>query len=115
MKITCVGVILLVFLASTLAMPSKYADQDKEKLKNAYLQYLMGKWLFSLCIRPCVAITSNGIKNYSVIGEIESPGLCYPVSTMCFTSYYDSPSWNACCSGGGSSWQEHLFAPCYRW
>ena len=31
-------------------MPSKYADQDKEKLKNAYLQYLMGKWLF--CV-PC--------------------------------------------------------------
>ena len=105
MKITCVGMILLVFLASTLAMPSKYADQDKE----------MGKWLFCLCVRPCVAITSNGIQNYCVTAEIQSPGLCYPVSTMCFGGYYDSPSWNACCSVEDGSWQEHLFAPCYRW
>ena len=112
MKITCVGMILLVFLTSTLAMPSKYADQDKKRLENAYRHYFRGKWLF--CVTSCMCTCTITIQNCCVIGD--DMGLCYPVSTMCFGSYFDSPTWNTCCGrDGGNSWQEHLFAPCYRW
>lgn len=46
MKITSVGMIFLVILASTLAMPSRYPDRDMKKPKDALLRHLIGKYSY---------------------------------------------------------------------
>ena len=48
MKIISVGMIFLVILASTLAMPSRprYPDRDMKKPKDALLPCLIGKYSY---------------------------------------------------------------------
>ena len=48
LKITSVGMTLLVILASTLAMPSGYPDRDVKKPKDALLPYLIGKYSYTV-------------------------------------------------------------------